>query len=136
MVSLKLSIAAELPPEQQNWKKINNLCFGAIQEFENFCSLLHDPSDNFPDTLSEETVKPYIVSQIYIARLYGKFRPLDTTQKVALLDKALVHFKAALTYYDEHETQCQKLDVKEEIDVAREMMYFLPIKVEKLRKTM
>ena len=136
MVSLKYSIAAELPPEQQNWKKINNLCFGAIQEFENFCNLLRDPSDNFPETLAEDTVKPYIVSQIYIARLYGKFRPLDKSQKVAFLSKAQTHFTAAMTYYDSHETQCQSLDVKEEIEVAREMLHFLPIKMEKLRQTM
>ena len=133
MVSLKYSIAAELPPDQQNWKKINNLCFGAIQEFENFCDLLRDPSDNFPDVLSDETVRPYVISQIYIARLYGKFRPTDTMQKLAFLAKAETHFKKALEYYDTHWDQCKGMDLKEEIDVAREMAHFLPRKMEKIR---
>jgi len=133
MVSLKYSIAAELPPDQQNWKKINNLCFGAIQEFENFCDLLRDPSDNFPDVLSDETVRPYFISQIYIARLYGKFRPTDTMQKLAFLAKAETHFKKALEYYDTHWDQCKGMDLKEEIDVAREMAHFLPRKMEKIR---
>lgn len=135
MVSLKYSIAAELPIEQQNWKKINNLCFGAIQEFENFCDLLRDPSDKFPETLSDETVRPYVVSQIYIARLYGKFRPTDTSQKLAFLTKAEVHFKKALEYYDDHVEQCRGMDIKDEIDVAREMAHFLPRKMEKMRQT-
>ena len=44
MVSLKYSITAELPPEKHNWKKINNLCIAAIQEFQNFIDLLNDPN--------------------------------------------------------------------------------------------
>ena len=134
MVSLKYSIAAEQPAEQQNWKKINNLCFGAIQEFENFCDLLRDPNDKFPETLSNETVRPYIVSQIYIARLYGKFRPTDTAQKLAFLAKAETHFKKALDYFDGHMAQCRDMDLKEEIDVAREMAHFLPRKMERIRQ--
>ncbi|KAL5265395.1 hypothetical protein ACHWQZ_G006193 [Mnemiopsis leidyi] len=134
MVSLKYSIAVELPQEQQNWKKINNLCFGAIQEFENFCDLLRDPNDKFPDTLSDETVRPYVISQIFIARLYGKFRPMDTSQKLSFLAKAETHFKKALDYYDSHLKQCSGMDLKEEVDVAREMLHFLPRKMEKIRQ--
>ena len=136
MVTLKYSIAADQAAEEQNWKKINNLCFSAIQEFEAFCELLKDPNGNMPDTLSEDTVKPYIVSQIYIARLYGKFRPQDAKQRLAFLHKAEGHFQKALDYYEGNEAQCRGLDIEEEMNVAREMAHFLPIKMEKIRVTM
>lgn len=129
MVTLKYSIAADLPPAKQNWKKINNLCMSAITEFENFINLLNDPSGNFPSTLSEETVRPYIVSQVYIARLYGKFRPLDAQDKIRQLKKAQEHFQKAVDYYDSHQVT---VEVKDEIEVAREMLVFLPIKMDKI----
>jgi len=129
MVTLKYSIAAELPPAKQNWKKINNLCMSAITEFENFTNLLRDPSGNFPSTLSEDTVRPYIVAQVYIARLYGKIRPVDAHDKVGQLKKAQEHFQKAVDYYDSHDVT---VEVKDEIEVAREMLVFLPIKMEKI----
>ena len=89
-----------------------------------------------PSTLVDDTVKPYIVSQIYIARLYGKFRPQDAKQRLAFLQKAETHFQRALDYYDSNEAQCRGQDVEEEMNVAREMAHFLPIKMEKMRATM
>jgi len=101
----------------------------AITEFENFTNLLRDPSGNFPSTLSEDTVRPYIVAQVYIARLYGKIRPVDAHDKVGQLKKAQEHFQKAVDYYDSHDVT---VEVKDEIEVAREMLVFLPIKMEKI----
>ena len=84
--------------------------------------------------LAEDTVKPYIVARVYIARLYGRLRTGNGHQKIQHLRKALDEFQKAIEYYDNHKHS--DIDVTEEIGIAREMITFLPIKMEKIRNTL
>lgn len=132
MVDLKMAIAEESggPPSVHAVKKINTLINQSVKFFQSFIdSLKH--KGVLPETFAEDTVRPALVAQFYIARLYSKLICADKTGKVENLKKSLDIYQYLVKYCDTH-PDMPEIAFKDELGVSREMANLLPLKMDKI----
>lgn len=135
MVDLKIAIAEESggPPVAHAVKKINTLINKSIKFFQSFLDSLKR-NGKLPDTFDEDSVRPALVAQFYMARLYSKLICADRQGKVENLKKSLDIYKYLVQYCDTH-PDLPEGTFKDELDVTREMAQLLPLKMDKIMRT-
>lgn len=132
MVDLKMAIAEESggPPSVHAVKKINMLINQSIKFFQSFIdSLKHKGA--LPEKFDEDTVRPALVAQFYIARLYSKLICADKYAKVENLKKSLDIYQYLVKYCDTHPDMPEKA-FKDELGLSQEMAGLLPLKMDKI----
>ena len=132
MIDLKMSIAEESggAPSMHAVKKINTLINQSIKFFQSFSdSLKHKGA--LPEKFDEDTVRPALVAQFYIARLYSKLICADKYGKVENLKKSFDIYQYLVEYCDAHPDMPEKA-FKDELGVSREMARLLPLKMDKI----
>lgn len=132
MVDLKLAIAEESggPPSVHAVKKINTLINQSIKFFQSFIDSLKQKGV-LPEKFDEDTVRPALVANFYIARLYSKLICADKYGKVENLKKSLDIYQYLVQYCDTHPDMPENV-FKDELGVSREMANLLPLKMDKV----
>lgn len=132
MVDLKIAIAEESggPPHAHAVKKINTLINQSIKFFQSFLDSLKRNGE-LPEKFDEDSVRPALVAQFYIARLYSKLLCADKRGKVENLKKSLDIYQYLVSYCDTHPDMPEG-SFKDELDVSREMARLLPLKMDKV----
>lgn len=132
MVDLKIAIVEESgeAPRAHSVKKINTLINQSIKFFQNYLDSLKRHG-KLPETFDEDSVRPALVAQFYIARLYSKLICADKRGKVENLKKSLDIYQYLVKYCDSH-TDLPEGAFKDELDVSREMAQLLPLKMDKV----
>lgn len=132
MVDLKIAIAEETggSPSTHAVKKINTLINQSIKFFQSFLDSLKR-NGKLPENFDEDSVRPALVAQFYIARLYSKLICADRRGKVENLKKSLDIYQYLVKYCDTH-PDMPELVFKDELEVSREMAQLLPLKMDKV----
>lgn len=115
-------------PTPHALKKINFLAESSIMNFNHFLeSVKEKTTQKLPETLPEDLVRPILVANFYLGRLYYKIITPDTRQKIENTTKAYESFKYLVDYCENHEGA--KSLVGEELGISKEMMTLLHVKI-------
>ena len=132
MVDLKLAIAEESgePPHAHAVKKINTLIKQSVKFFQSYLDSLKRNGE-LPETFDEDSLRPALVAQFYIARLHSKLICAAKRDKVENLKKSFDIYRYLVKYCDGHSDMPEGV-FKDELDVSREMAQLLPLKMDKV----
>lgn len=132
MVDLKIAIAEESgePPRAHAVNKINTLIKQSAKFFQSYLDSLKR-NGKLPETFDEDSVRPALVAQFYIARLHSKLICAAKRDKVENLKKSFDIYRYLVRYCDSHPHMPEGV-FKDELDVSREMAQLLPLKMDKV----
>ena len=106
---------------------INN--FKAFQE-----TLKNSDGSGFPETFSEDTVRPALLSHFHMGRLCDKYVGISEISQEKLKNKleSYCHFKTIVDYCAKHD------DVDEimanELPLCKELVQLLPVKIQRMKR--
>lgn len=110
-------------------EKISRLAQSGISTFERFLLTMNDKkTKEKPATYADEYLRPVLLADFYIARLYSKF--LD--DRLEHLQQSLNHYQTIVTYVEQHPNAREHIE--QEYSICKEMIDLLPLKLEKLRQ--
>ncbi|PIK52896.1 putative KIF1-binding protein-like [Apostichopus japonicus] len=134
MVDVKLEIKrrTEETPTVHMIKKINTLITKSIEYFQRFIDSLRDPQGVMPDEYEENLVRPTLIANFYIGRLYGNYISTEVADRIKWLESGAEHYKAVVDYCKKYPT-AEKL-VKAELEVCEDMVQFAPIRIDSLKR--
>ena len=134
MIDLKIAIAEEAggPPLPHAAKKINSLINQSVKFFQSFLDSLKRNGE-LPETFDDDVVRPALVAQFYVARLYAKMICADKRTKVEFLKKCWDIYEYLVNYCDAHPNMPEKT-FKDELEVSREMAQLLPLQMDKIMR--
>ncbi|XP_005093749.1 KIF-binding protein [Aplysia californica] len=133
MVDLKVT-AIELSRTQAtpyNTSKINKLVQQSIDKYQEYIDSLKGGKPELPPEFPEGDVRPALVAFFCMGRLYTKFLEPNVPQRLALMAKSLACYKFVVDYCAANESAVEL--VKSEIDICKEMVNLVPLKMERLR---
>ncbi|CAL1536932.1 unnamed protein product [Lymnaea stagnalis] len=110
--------------------KINNLVQQSIDKYQAYIDSLKGGKPELPPEFPEGDVRPALVAFFCMGRLYSKFLLPEKSQRLAMLTKSLECYKFVVTYC-ENNPSAQEL-VENELNLCKEMVTLLPIKMVKL----
>ncbi|XP_043911708.1 KIF-binding protein [Protopterus annectens] len=133
MMDLKVAIASTQTEEMNAHiiKKINLLAQSAITYYERFLNTLRSPDKKFPETLTEDVLRPAIVAKFHIARLYGKLIVADGRKQLENMQESLDNYKFVVDYCENHPEAVKAVET--ELELSNEMVQLLPTKMERMR---
>ncbi|XP_066269738.1 KIF-binding protein-like isoform X2 [Branchiostoma lanceolatum] len=136
MLDLKVAIAeaADERPTVHAVKKINTLAQQSIGHYQMFLDSLRNADKEMPKTFSEDTLRPALVANFCMGRLYSKFLSSDPQLKLQNMSKSLDHYQFVVDYCSAHPDITEL--VKSELEICTEMSQLLPIQMEKIRLTL
>ncbi|XP_078576444.1 KIF-binding protein-like [Branchiostoma floridae x Branchiostoma japonicum] len=136
MLDLKVAIAeaGDERPTVHAVKKINSLAQQSISHYQMFLDSLRKADKEMPKTFSEDTLRPALVANFCVGRLYSKFLSSDPQVKLQNMSKSLDHYQFVVDYCTSHPDIAEL--VKSELEICTEMSQLLPIQMEKIRLTL
>uniref|UniRef100_T1JN77 KIF-binding protein n=1 Tax=Strigamia maritima TaxID=126957 RepID=T1JN77_STRMM len=114
-------------------QKINYLAKQSIHQFSTFLETFLDSSGEMPSKHPEENERPILLSHFFMGRLYSKIKVRDPKKELDYLKQSQHHFQRIVRYCEENDSAASSM--KEELDVCKEMVKLLPIKMEKVLST-
>ena len=118
--------------------KINQLALNGIKRFEEFLHTMkiQPKREVLPDKYDDHNLRPALLAKFYIGRFYSKIIAVEPAKKLMNMK----HTKDNYTYLVEYCDRNEKNHPKEVIDsmqveysVCKEMIAFLPAKMDKIR---
>uniref|UniRef100_A0A8C4ZEN2 KIF-binding protein n=1 Tax=Gadus morhua TaxID=8049 RepID=A0A8C4ZEN2_GADMO len=138
MMDLKLTVANcqsdSETLDSHTIKKLNHLCGASAKFFEMFLESLRSPEGKLPEVLEEEVLRPALVARFRVARLYSRVICPVISDKLENLNKSLDHYKYVAQYGDAHPEASAAVET--ELELSREMVSLLPIKINRLKAQM
>lgn len=135
MLDIKLAILQdeEVQPTTHAFKKINQLTSQSIQRYEAYLNTLKENGKSeLPNEFPENDIRPALVAMFCKGRLHSKFITPDVNQRIANVQKSLDCYKFVVDYCEKN-TLSGYL-VSEELNICKEMVALLPVKMEKIRQ--
>ncbi|XP_076099497.1 KIF-binding protein-like [Mytilus galloprovincialis] len=135
MLDLKVAILQdeEVRPTPHALKKINLLAQQSILKYDAYLDTLKPMGKTeFPEEFASEDVRPALVASFSKGRLHSKFVTPDVKQRIANIQKSINCYKFVVDYCNKHPS-IEAL-VPEELNICREMVALLPLKMEKIRQ--
>ncbi|XP_056134321.1 KIF-binding protein [Lampris incognitus] len=138
MMDLKLTLANRQADTQaldsHTIKKFNHLCSSSAKYFQMFLDSLCSPEGKFPERLEEEVLRPALVAQFRVARLYSRLICTAPTAQLDNLNKSLDNYKYVVQYCEAHPEAAAAVET--ELELSQEMVGLLPIKINRLKAKM
>ncbi|XP_076012220.1 KIF-binding protein [Genypterus blacodes] len=138
MMDLKLSLANRQADTQSldnhTIKKFNHLCSASAKYFQMFLDSLCSPEGKFPEHLEEEVLRPALVAQFRVARLYSRLISTSPSAQMDNLDKSLNCYKYVVQYCEAHPEAAAAVET--ELELSKEMAGLLPLKINRLKAKM
>ena len=135
MLDIKLAILQDeqVQPTAHAFKKINQLTSQSIQKYEAYLNTLKENGKSeLPNEFPENDIRPGLVAMFCKGRLHSKFVTPDVNQRIANIQKSLDCYKFVVDYCEKN-TMSGYL-VSEELNICKEMVALLPVKMEKIRQ--
>lgn len=133
MVDLKIGLMnenADSLPSPHAIKKVNHLINQSIKFFQTFIDSMKQ-KNVLPETFDDDIVRPALVSNFCIARLYSKYLGLEMRARLENLKKSVDLYKYIVNYCDTHPDMPQDA-FRDELQISRDMAMLLPIKMSKI----
>jgi hypothetical protein len=120
--------------------KINKLAIMSIQHYCRFIDTMRSMPDRvkLPDKVDTNNVRPLLLAHFYIGRLYSKIITGDGIGALANTKKSLEYYSYMVDYCERHkdDEEAKVMEMmKVEYNVCKEMIAFMPVKMENLRKS-
>ena len=122
--------------------KINQLGSNAIAYYKKFIDTMKSMPDKLklPEKFDAHNVRPILLAHFYIGRLYSKIVPNDNSHALENTKKTFDFYSYMITYCEKHkddnDPDINVMEVmKTEYNVCKEMLTFMPVKMENLRKS-
>ena len=116
-------------------RKVNALVDKSIYYFQRYLKTLNTGKDKTtkPDKYAADSVRPALVANFHLARLYDKYQvPEDSQEKLGYKIQTYANFKAVVEYCKRNEEAAGV--VQDELKICQEMVRLLPVKIEKMRR--
>lgn len=118
-------------PNPHALKKINDLCTKCIKNFTGFVeSYYQQESEILKEDLTHDEIIPIAFAYCQIGRLYYKFVTPDKSQQIQHLNNCLKYYKMFIDVCAENKDVGNEM--KAEVGVSKEMVYLLPLKIQKI----
>lgn len=119
--------------------KINQLALSSIEYFEKFLNTMKLMPDKkqLPEKYDLNNTRPALLAHFYIGRLYSKLIPSDYSERLTNTKKTLEYYTYLVQYCEKHanDEELKIMDfMKVEYNVCKEMIAFMPVKMENIRK--
>ncbi|CAK6964049.1 KIF-binding protein [Scomber scombrus] len=138
MMDQKLTLANRQDDSQSldshTIKKFNHLCSSSAKYFQMFIDSLRSPEGKVPEHLEEEVLRPALVARFRVARLYSKLMCSTPSAQLDNINKALEHYKYVVQYCESHPEAGSTVET--ELELSREMVGLLPLKINRLKARM
>ena len=124
--------------------KINQLALNSIDYYKKFIDTMKSLPDKLklPDKFDYHNVRPVLLAHFYIGRLYSKIIPTDNVEALANTKKSFENYSYLVNYCEIHKDDKDNDDdlkvmdlMKTEYNVCKEMIAFMPVKMENLLKS-
>ncbi|XP_053172804.1 KIF-binding protein [Scomber japonicus] len=115
-------------------KKFNHLCSASAKYFQMFIDSLRSPEGKVPEHLEEEVLRPALVARFRVARLYSKLMCSTPSAQLDNINKALENYKYVVQYCESHPEAGSTVET--ELELSREMVGLLPLKINRLKARM
>ncbi|KAL3872895.1 hypothetical protein ACJMK2_036075 [Sinanodonta woodiana] len=112
--------------------KINLLTKESIEKYQEYLTSLKGGKPDYPDEFSDMDIRPALVAMFCIGRLFSKYIISDVDVRIANMMKSNEAYKFVVDYCERHPSAVEK--VKAELEICKEMVLLMPIKMEKLRQ--
>ena len=115
--------------------KINSLVGLSINNFTTFHETLkQSDGSGFPETFSEDTVRPALVAHFHMGRLYDKYVGIPDISQEKLKNKlqSYCHFKSIVDYCAKHDGVEEIM--KNELPICKELVQLMPIKIQRMKQ--
>lgn len=133
LVDLKRERWTACPTNQHFARKVNLLVKQAIQHFQDFLDSMKIAGKD-PDRYTEDNVRPALIARFYLGRLASKYVVGENTQDhLTNITLTFAQYKRIVDYCQQNPDCVHK--VSEELEACREMVRLLPIKMEKIRRS-
>ncbi|KAM8876616.1 KIF-binding protein [Synchiropus picturatus] len=138
MMDLKLTLANRQADTQSLdnhvIKKCNQLCAASAKYFQMFLDSLRSPEGKFPERLEQEVLRPALVARFRVARLYSRLISSIPSEQLENLSKSLENYKFLVQYCEDQPDAAK--EVETELELSREMVGLLPLKINRLKARM
>ncbi|KAM4592283.1 KIF-binding protein [Odontesthes bonariensis] len=115
-------------------KKFNHLCSSSAKFYQMFLDSTCSPEGKSPEHLEEEVLRPALVARFRVARLHSKLISSLPTVQLDNLNKSLDNYKYVVQYCDTHPEAAATVET--ELELSREMVGLLPLKINRLKARM
>ena len=117
-------------------KKINQLAHESIKRFEAFLTTMKVQPERkvLPDTFDDHNVRPALLAKFYLGRLHSKIITTDTAARLDNCKNTLDCYTYLVSYCERH-GEAATATMQVEYQICKEMIAFLPAKMDKLRLT-
>ena len=120
--------------------KINQLANKSLGHFEQFLDTMkvQPKRDRLPDKFDAHNVRSALFAKFYIGRLYSKLISAQPAVKLANIAKTMDNYNYLIAYCEKESKAGNDepmSEMKVEYDLCKEMVHFLPAKMEKLRSS-
>ena len=115
--------------------KINSLITLSINNFTTFHETLKQTDGSgFPETFSEDTVRPALLAHFHMGRLYDKYVGIPEVSQQKLKNKlqSFCHFKTIVDYCTKHNGTEEIM--ANELPICKELVQLMPIKIQRMKR--
>ncbi|XP_070544947.1 KIF-binding protein-like [Ptychodera flava] len=132
MVDLKISITErEDRVTPYAISKINTLIGQSLKMLQMFVDTLRSPDGKMPEKIEEDMLRPTLIANFCMGRLYSKYIEPDVNKKVDYILKSTDKYHFVVDYCDRYPETINI--IKAEHELCREMVTLLPVKLQQLR---
>ena len=122
--------------------KINQLANNSIEYYSKFINTMKSMPDKIklPDKFDAHNVRPLLLAHFYIGRLYSKIITNNNVEALGNTKKSFDFYSYMISYCEKHkDDNDEEINVMEvmktEYNVCKELITFMPVKMENLRKS-
>ena len=122
--------------------KINQLANNSIEYYSKFINTMKSMPDKIklPDKFDAHNVRPLLLAHFYIGRLYSKIITNNNAEALGNTKKSFDFYSYMISYCEKHkDDNDEEINVMEvmktEYNVCKELITFMPVKMENLRKS-
>ena len=134
LMDVKRARLAREPGNPAVGRKVNLLVQQAVAQFTAFQDTMR-VEGRLPEEYNEDTVRPALLCHFHLGRLATKLVvPPGGEEELRGLAAALTAYREIVDYCDKHELAAKAME--EEVEVCREMVRLLPVKMERMRREM
>ena len=134
MMDLKFTIIEEEGgnPSIHAVKKVNSLVHQSLVKYQEFLTSFKDGKPELPEKFPESDVRPVLVAKFCMGRLHSKLIVPNVQEKIKCVKRTEECYKFVCDYCSRYPEAAEL--IPEELNVCREMVALLPVKLEKLRQ--
>lgn len=126
--------ASDANPTPQALIKINHLAKSAIKNFQTFLDSLEIRNSNSGiDPFPDDVIQPALFSYFHLGRLYNKIMTPDKTIQLENTQNSYNAYKYVVDYCEKYPKAAEIMKV--ELNLCRELVNLLPMKIRRLRET-